>query len=169
MDRLGPLARVSRFAFAAVLATLAFAFWLPYLLGPNSAVVGSLRWHSTAHPATELPSVAGSSSERFDLARAYGTRYGAARTVPVVVGIGPGFNSNGPYVLSKLISFQTGQPQNFGQGASACADIRLVSGGTMSAVAITEVPAELLRAELAKQGCGEVRVVRVSGNPSSTS
>jgi hypothetical protein len=163
LGRLGGFALVCRVALVATLSAIAFAFCLPSLLGNASATWGSLARYPSTHGKTDLASSGAVSAERFDIATRFGTRYKPAVTVPVAVGLSTGLDHYGPYIVSKLISFQTGQPQSNGHPLEACSDVALVTGGSKDAVVITQMDPKVLRSIMRKQGCGDVRVVKIPG------
>jgi hypothetical protein len=163
LGRFGGLTRLCRFAFVACLSALAFTFCLPLLLGNASATWGSLARFPPTRGHTDPASSGAVSAERFDVATRYGTRYAPAVTVPVAAGLSTGWDKYGPYIVSKLISFQTGQPQTGGQTGAVCADVAFATAGSEHAVVITQMDPRVVRKIMAKQGCGDVPVVRIPG------
>jgi hypothetical protein len=157
----GPFARISRFALAASLCAVAFAFCLPPLLGNGSTSWASLARQAPSHGPTDISSSGAVSAERFDIAAAYGMRYGHASTVPVAVGLSTGWDHYGPNIVSKLISFQTTQLETAGQVADVCSEVAAVALGSGSAVVITQMDPDVLRAVMKQNGCGDVRVVKI--------
>jgi hypothetical protein len=163
LDRLGGLTRVCRAAVVASLCAVGFAFCLPPLLGNASTTLASLARYAPRHGQSDSTSIGAVSSARFDIATSYGTRYAAAVTVPVAVADTTELDHYGPYVVSKLISFQTGQPQSYGQAADVCSDVTAVTAGSGRAVVITQMDPDALRAIMKKKGCGDVPVVKIPG------
>jgi hypothetical protein len=163
LGRLGRFTRICRFAVAATLCALAFAFCLPPLLGTGSTTRAVLERQLPSPGRVNALSLSAVSAERWDIATRYGTRYSPAVTVPIAVGLSTGWNDFGPLIIAKLISFQTGQPQNHGQTADVCSDIAQVTGGSADAVVITQMKVDVLRAIMTKKGCGDVRVVHLPG------
>jgi hypothetical protein len=163
LARLGGLTRLCRFAFVACLSALAFAFCLPLLLGNASTTWGSLARFPLTRGHTDPASSGAVSAERFDVATRYATRYAPATTVPVAVGLSTGWDQFGPFIVSKLISFQTGQPQTGGQTGAVCADVALATAGSKHAVVITQMDPQALRDIMKSKGCGDVPVVRIPG------
>jgi hypothetical protein len=163
LDRLGRHTRIGRAAFVALLSIVAVVASLPLHVGNASATLASLARYSQRAGRADLSTVGGASSARFAIATRYATRYGPAVTVPVALGLSSAHDRNGPYIVSKLISFQTGQLQTGGHPAAVCSDVALVTGGSERAVVITQMDALVLRKIMAKQGCGGVPVVRVPG------
>jgi hypothetical protein len=163
LGRLGSFTSVSRAGLVAVLCALAFAFCLPLLLGNASTTWGSLARFPATQGKTDPSSSGAVSAERFDIATRYGSRYAPAVTVPVAVGLSTGWDHFGPYIVSKLIGFQTGQAQINGQAAGVCSDVALLTAGSGHAVVITQMDPKVLRGIMKKNGCGDVRVVKIPG------
>jgi hypothetical protein len=161
LARSGQHGWVSRSALAACLALAAITLWLPAQLEH-----GSKAWRAVdprSHTQQSEPRSTQVSAERYDIAMDYGTRYRPAVTVPVAVGLTRPSDSYGSYIVSKLISFRTGQAQSRGSSlASVCSDVEQAAGSA-DAVVITQMGAATLRTALQKQGCGDVRVVRIPG------
>jgi hypothetical protein len=163
LGRLGGFSRVCRFAVVASLCALAFAFCLPLLLGNGSTTWGSLARFPPTHGHTDPSSSGAVSAERFDIATRYGTRYAPARTVPIAVGLSTGWDKYGPYIVSKMISFQTGQSQTNGQASAVCSDVAAVTAGSGRAVVITQMDPQVLHKIMKRKGCGDVPVAKVPG------
>ena len=153
MDRLGPAARVARVAVVAVAVAAFVAFVLPV-----GVVAGSDAWDAVADPSGRSES-----AREYDVAARYGTAFAPAVTVPVEVGSGEFTNIFTTYIVSKAISFQTGQPLTDGPAFDVCSAVRTVAGSRPAVVVTTLDPAVLLPFMVA-DGCGDVRVVRVAGS-----
>jgi hypothetical protein len=160
---LGSLPRTGHAVLVASLSVVAVAVCVSSLAGNTSATLASLARYSPDAGRADLSTVGGVSSARFAIATRYATRYSPAVTVPVALGLSSAHDRNGPYIVSKLISFQTGQPQNGGRAAAVCADVKLATGGSEHAVVITQMDLQALRKIMAKQGCAQVPVVRIPG------
>jgi hypothetical protein len=163
LDRLGRLTVISRAALVASVCALGYTFCQQVLVGDASTTLASLGTVRPSAGRTDLSSIGGSSSSRLAIATRYSTRYRPAVTVPVALGLSARRDRYGPYIVSKLISFQTGQPVNGGQRAAVCSDVALATGGSGHAVVITQTDPQVLRRIMAKQGCGDVPVVRIPG------
>lgn len=153
IDRLGPAARVARVAVVAV----ALAAFVGFVL-PIEAVAGSDAWVAVSDPAGHSESAAA-----YDIAARYGTAFAPAVTVPVEVGSGEFTDIFTTYIVSKAISFQTGQPLSDGSALDVCGAVRTVAG-SRPAVVVTTLDPAVLRPFMDADGCGDVRVVRVAGS-----
>jgi hypothetical protein len=153
-QRLGPAARVTRVAAVAAAVALYVGFVLPV-----QAVAGS-----AAYDAVRYGDARDASGLRYDVALAYGSRFLPARTVPVEVGVGPVLDPSTTLMVSKLISFQTGQPVTRGMPLDVCADVRRVAGSG-PAVVLTSLDPSVLEPVMRRDGCGDVPVVRRPGPP----
>lgn len=162
LARSGRYTRVSRSALVTCLTGLVVALWLAVPLDHGSSTLRSLAGDSRSNITSAEARSGRASAERFDIAMQYGTRYSPAVTIPVAVGLDRPADHYGPYIVSKLIGFQTGQAQSRGAVGSVCSDVARV-GGPAGAVVITQMDVRTLRAAMTKQGCGDVRVVRVPG------
>jgi len=152
IGRLGPAAKVGRVAAVAVVLAAFVAFVLPI-----EAVAGSDAWDSVADPTGRSES-----ARAFDVASDYGTAYSPAVTVPVEVGSGEFANIFTTHIVSKIISFQTGQPNTDSAAFDVCGAIRSVAG-TRPAVVVTTLDPDVLRPFMVADGCAGVPVVRVAG------
>jgi hypothetical protein len=153
IDRLGAAARVARVAVIAGALAAFVAFVLPV-----GVVAGSDAWDAVADPGGRSES-----ARAYDVAARYGTAFAPAVTVPVEVGSGEFPNIFTTYIVSKAISFQTGQPLTDGPAFDVCSAVRTVAGSRPAVVVTTLDPAVLLPFMVA-DGCGDVRVVRVAGS-----
>jgi hypothetical protein len=161
LSRTGSAAFVLRAGTTAVLAALAFALWLPWMLGTGSGTTGA--WHrSTAADAVEVDGLAGSwSAQRYDIARRYGTAYSPDRVVPFFVGNQRGVDPYGTRIVSGLLTFLTGQPEIAGDVPDLCGTVHLVAGDQPAVVLSKRQDGEVAAA-LAKGGCSaQVRVVHL--------
>jgi hypothetical protein len=138
-------------ALCGVLAASAVLV-LPGLVSPASM----LRWAGSGSEPD------GTGQRRLLLAQEYAERFAPAVTVPVELTLTRSDAQYGAYIVSKLLRFQTGQPANYGDLWSACADVRRVSRGG-PAVVITDLRPGLVSRVLADQGCAHVPVVRPLG------
>lgn len=155
LARLGGAARVARVGAFGVLAALVVSFVLPQIAAARSATLDALR------PAWD-PAAAEVGEERLQIAADHGARYAPRVTVPVAVGTSAVLDRYGSYVVSKLMSYETGQPQNHGRALFVCSDVELVAGES-PAVVVTKLDASLLQQLMERDGCGEVPVVQIPG------
>jgi len=153
IDRLGPAARVARVAVVSVVVAAFVGFVLPI-----GVVAGSDAWAAVSDPDGRSES-----ARAYDVAARYGTAFAPAVTVPVEVGSGEFTNIFTTYIVSKAISFQTGQPLTDGSAFDVCWAVRTVAGSRPAVVVTTLDPAVLLPF-MDADGCGDVRVVRVAGS-----
>ena len=153
IDRLGPAARVARVAVVSVVVAAFVGFVLPI-----AVVAGSDAWAAVSDPDGRSES-----ARAYDVAARYGTAFAPAVTVPVEVGSGEFTNIFTTYIVSKAISFQTGQPLTDGSAFDVCWAVRTVAGPRPAVVVTTLDPAVLLPF-MDADGCGDVRVVRVAGS-----
>ena len=155
LDRLGAAARVARICMAATVAAGFVGYVLPPLVAvPNSAV-----------EVARAPWIAGEDSpgvERLRIGAASVDRFGGALVVPVAVGSSAVLDRYSGYVVSKVLSFQTGQAQTHGRAGMVCADIERVAGEKPAVVVTKLDPDQLLRI-MRRDGCGHVRVVQIPG------
>jgi hypothetical protein len=161
LARTGSAAFVLRAGTTAVVAALAFAVWLPWMLGTGSATAGA--WHrSTAADTVEQDGLAGNwSAQRYEIARRYGTAYLPDHVVPVYVGNLRGFDPYGTRIVSGLLSFLTGQPEIAGDLPHICTTVRVVAGDR-PAVVLSKEPTGEVAKTLAEGGCtAQVRVVHL--------
>ena len=154
LQGLGPWARVARIGAVACVAAAVVSFVLPV-----EAVVGS----NALNTVTDRDGQ-GDSTRIYDIALGYATAFRPAVTVPVEIGTGPFVNPLATMVASKLMSFQTGQPQKRGLPTDVCTDARSVAGPA-PAVVITSLDPGVLQGIMRYQGCADVRVVRLPGPP----
>ena len=154
LQRLGPWARVARIGAVACVAAAVVSFVLPV-----EAVVGS----NALNTVTDRDGQS-DSARIYDIALGYATAFRPAVTVPVEIGTGPFVDPLATVVASKLMSFQTGQPQTHGMPTAVCADARSVAGPA-PAVVITSLDPGVLKGIMRYQGCADVRVVRLPGPP----
>lgn len=155
LDRLGAAARMGRVLVGAVSVAAGFAFALPPVVAVPSATVGAVRgaWDE-ADAAVGL--------QQLQIAQDYPRRYQPAVTIPVAVGQSVVFDEYASYVVSKLMSFQTGQVQNHGRAPFVCADVAQVAGDR-EAVVVTKLDLSLIQTIMSDGGCGQVRVVQAPG------
>jgi hypothetical protein len=155
IDRLGSAAQVSRIVLGAAVFAAGFAFVLPPMVAVPSATAGAARgaWDQ-ADAAVGI--------QQLDIVQTYSRRYQPAVTVPVAVGQSVVFDEYASYVVSKLMSFHTGQAQSHGRAPFVCADIAEVAGDR-EAVVVTKLDPVLLQALMREGGCGRTRVVQVPG------
>lgn len=155
LARLGSAAAVARICTVATVVALAGAFVLPQIVASRSSALGTVRalWDE-GHADAGLAQIS--------LAQEQATRYTPAVTMPVAVGESVIFDAYASYVLSKLLSFQTGQEQTHGRPPTACADVADVAEGR-DVVVITKLDPALLAPFLRDGGCGDVRIVQIPG------
>lgn len=155
LARLGAAARVARVASFGVLAALVVSFVLPQIAAARSATLDALR------PLWD-PAAAELGEDRLQIANQHGARYAPRVTVPVAVGTSAILDRYGSYVISKLMSYETGQPQSHGRALFVCSDIDLVAGDR-PAVVVTKLDATLLQQLMERDGCGDVPIVQIPG------
>lgn len=153
-QRLGRAARVTRAGLVCLLVAAAGAFLLPIPVVDGFLALDAVRFRD----ANDL------SGLRYDIALDYATRFRPARTVPIEVGVGSVPDPTSTLLVSRLISFETGQPVRTGVPRFVCQDIRTVAGSG-PAVVLTSLDPSLLEAVMRQGGCGDVPVVRRSGPP----
>jgi hypothetical protein len=161
------LGRVPRVALAlratvfGTTAAVAFAIWLPWLIGPGSATTGALRAVEDTHGV--LGPASTRSAQRYDIAARYGSANRPAVVFPYFVGSSAVFDRYGTRITSLLLAFQTGQPEMGGDPADICRELRRVAG-TRDAVVISRMPSDRVQREMTDDGCpGLARVVHVPG------
>ena len=143
------------------------AVGVPPLLGLGSATARALRL-SPANTYRTVPDPGNQriSRERWDIARTYTNAYAPAVTVPIEIGGTTGGDNFGSYIISKMMAFETGQPQSLRGRAVVCEEIARIAGGR-PAVVLTQLPVATLRKAMLRQGCGDVRIVHVPGGPAA--
>lgn len=157
---------IGRATMLTVVTALVFAFGVPALMGVGSATAHSL----TVAPAQGYrvspdPGNVRISRERWDIARRYATAFAPAVTVPIEVGGSANGDTFGAYIISKLMSFETGQSQTQTGTGAVCEEIARLDEGA-GAVVITQLRRGVLEKVMQLQGCGDVRVVHLPGGPS---
>lgn len=155
LERFGAATRVARVTAFGVLAALVVSFVLPQVAAARSATLDALR------PLWD-PAAAETGEERLEIASRYGARYAPRVTVPVAVGTSAVLDRYGSYVVSKLMSYETGQPQSHGRALFVCSDVGVVAGDR-PAVVVTKLDPTLLRQLMERDGCGDVPVVQIPG------
>lgn len=136
---------------AAVVAVLV-AFVAPVLSIKQPAALNLVRPHPSA------PDVV----RRLDIAREHAVGHGTAVAVPVSLGNRPLPDRDATGIISRLMSFQTGQPVNAGSPDRVCDEIRFVAADA-PAVVVTALESGHLRRLMRNRGCGDVPVVQVPG------
>lgn len=156
LGRLGTAARVARVAAFASVSALVFSFVVPQIVAAPSGTLAAARplWDT---------STGARAVETLQIADEYGTRFAPRLTVPVAVGRSAVLDRSGSYIVSKLISAKTGQPQNYGRPAFVCDDVAKVAGDG-DVVIITKLDPTLLKPIMERGGCGDVDVVRIPGD-----
>lgn len=162
LGRTGPVARVLRTTAVAVTVALLGAFWAPTVLGAGSATTNT--WRSVSPRGTSQDLRTGPwSTERYEIARAYGGAFPGAVTVPYFVGYHTVFDTLGTRVVSNVMEFLTGQPEVTGDGVDICTKITDVAGDR-PAVVVSKLSSRVVRHDLRSNGCaGRARVVHVRG------
>jgi hypothetical protein len=147
----GPAARLTRFAVVAAVVAATAALWVPQYDVPGSELAKTA---SLARADNE-------STRRYDIAREQGA--GAEPVLPMFLTTKLFGDLGADYVVSKLLSFQTGQPATFGRTADLCSDLRAVAPGG-DGVVVTTLDPVIVRGLLEAQGCDlPARVVRLPG------
>lgn len=158
--RLGQAAFVVRWTGASLVVALAAAFWLPYLLGVESATAGT--WHRAAPDQRQVPTAFPDwSAYRYELATRFGPDDRAEVVVPYLVA-NASSDPFGTRVVSELLAFLTDRPEVLGGRATVCQEIEQLAGDR-PAVVLTQQPAGSVLDSMAEAGCtGRAPVVRVS-------
>lgn len=146
---LGAAARLTRFTVVATAVAAVFAYGLPIFIMAAGHLVG-------ASVVTE------GSGTRYAMAIEHATAHAPAVAVPISVGSSPFFDGSAAYIVSKLMSFQTGQPQNHGDPRQVCDDIANVAG-PRPAVVITTLDPDLLGPMMDRLGCADTPVIQIPG------
>lgn len=149
--RLGPAAFVGRVAVASAFWMLSVAFLLPWVIVDRIVVFDVVAFG--AEP--------GQSERRLDIALTQAQLAKPRLVVPIDLGVSP-FDGSAAFVVSRLLSFQTGQAENGGRLADACRDIETVADGG-DVVVVTTLPAGEVRAAMLKQGCSPPTIVSLPG------
>lgn len=151
LGRLGPAAGVARATALSLVGAFTIAFLAPPLFVATPAVAALVAPGPQAERAWR----------RLDIAREHGQLHGPV-AVPVALGdtARPDLVATG--IVSKLLSFQTGQPVNIGFPADVCDDVRHVAAAR-DAVIVTALRVDYLKRLMAARGCADVRVIRVPG------
>ena len=71
-------------------------------------------------------------------------------------------DSYSSYIVSRLLSIQTGQPVSYGLPQQVCEDVRAV-GQSRAVVVLTDLDPAVLRPLMRRGGCEGVEVVRLRG------
>jgi hypothetical protein len=151
----GPASRVARLALPAMVVAALIGFVLPQMVAQP--------W--TAARAVTLPWDEGSSAKgrgMLALAADAAAREHGRVVVPVAVGDSVVFDPYSTYIVSKLMSYFTGQTQNHGRPHAVCDDVRNVAAG-QSAVVVSRLTKDQLEPFMREGGCSSVPVVRAPG------
>lgn len=151
--RAGAGARVVRFGAVSAPLVLGLAWFGPTLIGAPPLLAASM----------VKPPGAPAVDRTLELAELGAARPGPDVVVPVGIASGKPYSRSGGYVVSKLLSFQTGQVVTFGLPDRVCAEAEKAAGG-QAAVVVTDLDAVLLSRLAQQQGC-DVRVEQLSGAP----
>ena len=157
LGALGGAAAVARIASLAVIISFLVAFVLPLVV-----VRGAIALETVTDGYG-----GGQSARRYHLAVEYSTRFRPAITVPVGIGRGVLPDAQAAQIVSKLISFQTGQGLNYGRPTQVCSDVNAVAGDR-PAVVLTSLQPAVIHEIMKDKGCGAVRVVELPGPPTRT-
>jgi hypothetical protein len=153
LDAAGRYARVLRVTVAAVVAAVAFAYWLPWMLGTTGPTTTNAVQDAVG--AAVGRSSTSYSAQRYDIAVEYGPEHRDEVVVPFVVGYSVVLDRFSDQLVSKLLSVQTGQPE-LPVGVGLCETVEHVAGGR-PAVVISRLDAADVRGLLA--GCEGLAVV----------
>jgi hypothetical protein len=163
IDRMGPNTFVVRATGGALAVGVAFAFWLPMLLGQGSLL--AMTWHAAplSPQSTSRGAVPNWSAEHYDLVTKYQPAAGGRVVVPYFLGYSAVADSKGTRLVSALLDFVTGQPEIAGDGRDVCMAIEVVAGDR-PAVVLSKLPRSMVRADLTSHGCaGRVGIIQVPG------
>ena len=142
-------ARLTRIAVAAAAAALCFGLVAPGTAGPNSIL--------------RAASVGGEDFAERRLAIATADHAGpGVVVVPSAVALSVQAGQPGPFIVSKLLRFRTGQERSFGDPAELCVEVDGVAAGRPSLV-ITDLDAAVLQEVAERQGCGPIEVKTLPG------
>jgi hypothetical protein len=147
----GPAARVTRVVVVAAVVAVTGAYWVPLYDAPGTELAKT----------AALGGADNESSRRYDIAREQGAR--PEPVLPVFLTTKLFGDLGADYVVSKLLSFQTGQPTTFGRTSELCSDLRAVAAGH-DAVVVTTLDTVIVRRLLDAQQCdATARVVQLPG------
>lgn len=146
-------ARVLRFGVISMPVVLGLAWFGPTVLGAPPLLAASM----------VKPPGAPAVDRTLALVELAAARPGPEVVVPVGIASGKPYSRSGGYVVSKLLSFRTGQTVTFGLPDRVCAEAKKAAGGR-AVVVVTDLDAVLLSRLAQQQGC-DVPVEQLSGAP----
>lgn len=150
--RLGPAARVTRVAVVATVVAGTCALWVPQYDDPPGSKLAI---------AASAGAAANESTRRYEIAREQGAR--AEPVLPMFLTTKLFGDLGSDYIVSKLLSFQTGQAATFGRTDDLCTDLRAVAAGG-DAVVVTTLDPAIVERLLQDQHCdATARVVQLPG------
>jgi hypothetical protein len=163
IDRMGDNTFVVRATAGAIAVGVAFAFWLPMLLGQGSLLAKT--WQAAAPSPQPMANgaVPNWSAEHYDLVTHYQPAAGRRVVVPYFLGYSAVVDGKGTRLVSALLDFVTGQPEVAGDARDLCTAIEIVAG-ERPAVVLSKLPAAMVRADLASHGCANrADIIHVPG------
>jgi hypothetical protein len=147
----GPAARVVRVVVVAAVVAVTCSLWVPQYDAPGTELART----------AALGGGDNESSRRYDIAREQGVR--PEPVLPMFLTTKLFGDLGSDYIVSKLLSFQTGQPTTFGRTAELCSDLRAVAAGREAVVVTTLDPTIVQRLLEAQQCAATARVVQLPG------